>query len=578
MSERSVEEQQERRWAQVRDQLVRLFRTYDPDRLGWILGHIAEELEWRSAGVGDDYYPRTDRYLRMARDVALTELGERELAREGHVIVRPGCDGAIGAARYAELRDRPRTRSSRRDGRLSTLPGKHERRLAVEIPALSSGESPLQLISIVADVIDNCNHACTYCHPMASGRWGGGMLSTGQVGDVLRAGEETGVLEVLLTGGEIAMHPEFGAIMEQTRGLARTAVAMVTNATLISQDVAAAIRGSGIARICVSLDGPDAAMHDPRRGRGKFARALDGLHALQETGKPITVISVLDRRTYPQILELSWMLAGQRLASQHHMCAPSYSGSARRSYAEYALTLPDYHQVQALVDDSYQSLLDAGLYVTFNSFWPATGEHGASGQPRTLTLSQAREQTKDLYVIVRSNGDVRSAAAAWGRETVGNAVLGNLANEPAAELLGRADAVFRAGTIRQLPREVEAGSKFQVGSYAGRQAADALISMRTAPVEELDLPVPTQPVRPLSELDLLARPFSDADLADVARRIAESPDRWRLVTHASGTFIAFDKVTSHATLLRSAEADALLSVHAACGNGHVAVARSASRW
>ncbi len=338
----------------------------------------------------------------------------------------------------------------------------------MEIAALSSGRFPLQLISIVADVIDDCNHACTYCHPMESGKWGGGMLSAGEVGDVLRAAEEAGALEVLLTGGEITMHPEFGAIMDRTRALARTAVAMVTNATLISQDAVAAIRGSGITRICVSLDGPDAAMHDPRRGRGKFAKALDGLHALQETGKPITVISVLDRRTYPRILELSWMLAGQRLASQHHMCAPSYSGSARRSYTEYALALPDYHQVQALIDDSYQSLRDSGLHITFNSFWPATGEHGASGQPRTLTLSQAREQTKDLYVIVRSNGDVRTAAAAWGRETVGNAVLGNLADEHAAALLGRADAVYRAGNIRQLPREVEAGSKFQEGVATAR--------------------------------------------------------------------------------------------------------------
>ena len=77
-------------------------------------------------------------------------------------------------------------------------------------------ECPLQTLSIVADVINDCNHACAYCHPMESGRWGGGMLSVGQVGDVLRAGEEAGALEVLLTGGEITMHPEFGGIMEET--------------------------------------------------------------------------------------------------------------------------------------------------------------------------------------------------------------------------------------------------------------------------------------------------------------------------------------------------------------------------
>jgi MoaA/NifB/PqqE/SkfB family radical SAM enzyme len=441
------------------------------------------------------------------------------------------------------------------------------------LQTLSDG--PVQVISIVTDVINTCNHACTYCHPMENGTWGGDMLSAAQVGDVLRASEEAGALEVLLTGGEITMHPEFDAIMDQTRGLDRTAVAMVTNATLISPGVARAIRGSGITRICVSLDGPDAAMHDPRRGRGKFAKAVKGLNILRETEKPVTVISVLDRRTYPRILELSQMLAGQGLADQHHLCAPSYSGSARRSYAEYALALPDYHQVQELVDRSYQGLLEAGLYVTFNSYWPATGQHGVSEQPRTLTLSQARERTKDLYAIVRSNGDVRTTAASWGRETVGDAVVGNLRQEPAAVLLRRADAAYRAGNIRQLPREVEAGSKFQVGHYAGRTAADALISMKYAPFEELDLPVPTQPVRPLSDLDMLANPLTGMDLADLAWQMAASPAQWRLVGHASSIYLAFNRATSHVTLLKPDEADVLLREYAA--HTYSQIALSASR-
>jgi MoaA/NifB/PqqE/SkfB family radical SAM enzyme len=439
----------------------------------------------------------------------------------------------------------------------------------VEMPTRSSGEYPLQVISIVADVINDCNHACAYCHPMESGRWGGGMLSASHVGDVLRAAEEAGVLEVLLTGGEITMHPEFSGIMDRTCGLARTAVAMVTNATLINQDVVAAIRGSEITRICVSLDGPDAGMHDPRRGKGKFAKAVTGLHALQETGKPITVISVLDKRTYPRLLELSQMLASEHLASQHHICAPSYSGSARRSYEKYALAMPDYHQMQALVDASYRDLLDSGLYVTFNSYWPVTGQYGASEQPRTLTLSQARERVKDLYVIVRPDGDVRTTAAGWGRESIGDAAIGNLAAEPAAGLLARADAAYRAGKIRQLPRQVEAGTKFQVGPYAGQQATDALVSMRSGRFEDLALPVPTQPVRRLDELDKLASPFAAPDLADLASQIAASPGQWRLASHASGIFLAFNRATSHLTVLTAAEADSLCG-YPACLHARIA--------
>ncbi|HVB45182.1 MAG TPA: radical SAM protein [Streptosporangiaceae bacterium] len=420
-------------------------------------------------------------------------------------------------------------------------------------------KNAIQTISVVTDVIDNCNHACTYCHPMEAGKWGKQMLSAEHIGEIFRASEDAGALEVLLTGGEITMHPEFDRIMDHTRDLEHTVASIVTNATLISPDQLDAIHNSGIARICVSVDGSEASTHDSRRGQGKFAKAMQGLYALQQANRPITVISVLDRRTYPRILQLSWMLADQGLADQHHMCAPSYSGSARRGYGEYALALSDYHKVQALVDESYNGLLKAGLYVTFNSFWPATGEHGASEQPRTLTLSQARERTKDLYAIVRPNGDVRTTAAAWGRETVGNAVVGNLGEESASTLLGRADTAYRAGYIRQLPRQVEAGSKFQVGPYAGRAATDALISTRIAPLENLDLMVPTQPIRALSENDMLANPFGSMNIAHLAWQIAACPDQWRVVAHASGIDLVFNRRTSHVTLLKADETKALLS-------------------
>ena len=82
--------------------------------------------------------------------------------------------------------------------------------------------------------------------------------------------------------------------------------------------------------------------------------------------------------------------------------------------------------------------------------------------------------------------------------------------------------------------------------------------MRSTPFEELDLPVPTQPVRPLSELDMLANPFGDMDMANLAWQIAASPEQWRLVSHASGIDVAFNRATSHVTLLKPEETAALI--------------------
>ena len=419
-------------------------------------------------------------------------------------------------------------------------------------PEKGEHEDGLQTISLVVDGIDDCNLNCHYCHPLATGRWSGEILPATTASNVLEAADNTAILEVLLSGGEITLHPEFERILETTRTLGHTAVGIITNATRINDDKVRMIRDSNIDRICVSVDGPDAETHNSRRGRN-FESVMDGLRALGETGKSITVISVLDRRTYTRILQLTELLADQGLANQHHLCAPSYSGAARRTYASYALQLPDYYTMQALVDEAYANLRTQGMHVTFNSFWPATGEHGDSEQPRTVTLGQLRERVKDIYGIVRPNGDVRSTAAAWGRETVGDAVVGNLREEAAATLLRRLDDSYRSGTIRQLPRIVEAGHKFQVGPYAGRLATNALLAVKSGPLESLDLPVQTEVVRPLSELDLLENPLPTEDLARLAHEAAVAPHHWRLVHHRTGVNLLFNRRTSHTTLLKPEE-------------------------
>jgi MoaA/NifB/PqqE/SkfB family radical SAM enzyme len=387
------------------------------------------------------------------------------------------------------------------------------------------------------------------------GGWGGDTLSAGQVEDVLGTASDMGALEVTLTGGEITMHPEFDGVMDATHAAGDTGVSFVTNATRIDQKTADKIAGSGADRVCVSVDGPDAESHNSRRGRN-FERVMNGLRMLRGTGKLITVISVVHQGNYERMPELSAMLAEQDLADQHHMCAPSYSGLAKKNYPKFALREPEFEATQRLVDGNFASMVAAGLYTTFNSYWPATGRRGESTAARGLTLIQLTEQVKDIYGIVRPNGDVRLTAAAWGRETVGNAVVGNLGQESAAALLKRVDDEYRAG-VRQLPRDVEAGHKFQVGPYAtDRQATNEIITGADATVKN-DPDLHWMPARPVGEMDLLDNTFSKDDMAGLAKDIAANPQNYRIVRHASGADIVYNRTTSHVTLLRDHETAAL---------------------
>jgi len=117
--------------------------------------------------------------------------------------------------------------------------------------------------------------------------------------------------------------------------------------------------------------------------------------------------------------------------------------------------------------------------VTFNSFWPATGQrplHVNNG--RTITLQQLSEQAKDSLVNVRPNGEFRINATTWGRETIGNAVIGNVCNDDPQALLSAAERQFRASSVGQLPREAEAVHKFQLGE----QDTNARIAASTAKI------------------------------------------------------------------------------------------------
>ena len=337
--------------------------------------------------------------------------------------------------------------------------------------------------------------------------------------------------------------------MEATHILNKTVATLITNGTLITSQLIEEIRYSNIGRICVSLDGIDAESHN--FGRGKtFKQVLNGLYLLQEAGKPITVITVAHHNNYRQVTELSKFLATHSLASQHHICAPSYSGSARNNYDKFRLKENEFFELQAMVDDVFEDLKQAGLYVTFNSFWPATGERSKKDQSRTITLVQLTEQLKDCYVIIRPNGDLRLTSAAWGRETVGNAVVGNINFESTEECFERAENAYSQGKVKQLPREVEARHKFQYGVNNNPQLTNQILDDK----ENRQYLLEMIPIKPLSESDLFKISLSEQEIANLASMIKNDPERYRIVNVANNSYILFDRVTTHVTLLKPEEA------------------------
>lgn len=412
----------------------------------------------------------------------------------------------------------------------------------------------LQVLRIVVDVVTQCNLRCLYCHP--GGVWQERSLDIAKIRDVFEAVEVYGLLELVVSGGEFTMHPQLSDILQATHVLKRPTVTVITNGTRINDEIVEQIAASNVTRIAVSIDGVDNETHGSARGKN-LKDVMRGLRALQGLGREITVISVAHQHNYHGLPQLTRALAAEGLASQHHYCAPSYSGNARQHYEQLRLDPDDFDRIQGEVEKLDAELGPMGFQVAFNSYWPATGRRGAvTGSRRTMTLQHISEQVKDSLMHVRPDGSVRVTSASWGRETVGNASVGNLDDSSAQALLLKCDLIYRSGEGGQLPREVEAQHKFQVGSGTGplhERVTAALIDSEARPATLVDF----VPVRRLDEHDVARVPFAVAERRSILLGVGTDPGAHRVVRHASGLVLVYNRKRALVTVLHQAEWDDL---------------------
>ena len=87
----------------------------------------------------------------------------------------------------------------------------------------------------------------------------------------------------VLSGGEPLFRPDIFDIARHAAD-AGLIVALATNGTLITDDIALRIKASGIQRVSISFDGADAATHNVFRGPGAFERTLAGIEHLRNHG------------------------------------------------------------------------------------------------------------------------------------------------------------------------------------------------------------------------------------------------------------------------------------------------------
>ncbi|MBN2567970.1 MAG: heme b synthase [Deltaproteobacteria bacterium] len=168
------------------------------------------------------------------------------------------------------------------------------------------------------EITRSCNLACLHCRASAEKGPYEGEFSTEQCRNLLDDIAKFSKPVIILTGGEPYLREDIFDIARygDEKGLR---MVLATNGTLVTDEIAAETRKSGIKRISISLDGADAKSHDSFRGvPGAFEGALSGIDAFKRAGVEFQINTTITRINMGQVKEI-YELTNRLGAVGHHI-------------------------------------------------------------------------------------------------------------------------------------------------------------------------------------------------------------------------------------------------------------------
>ncbi len=166
------------------------------------------------------------------------------------------------------------------------------------------------------EVTKGCNLRCIHCRASATELSSPTDLSTDRALDIATQIAAYASPILVLSGGEPLYRRDIFQLARfaTDKGLR---VALATNGTMVTKQLARRIVDSGVRRVSISLDGADSLTHDTFRGiPGAFDAAVYGLRNLKELGMSVQINMTIARhnaRQLPEVLELARGLGADAL-------------------------------------------------------------------------------------------------------------------------------------------------------------------------------------------------------------------------------------------------------------------------
>jgi heme b synthase len=164
-----------------------------------------------------------------------------------------------------------------------------------------------QLRLVAWELTQACNLACKHCRAQAQTTADPDELSTEEAQDLIELFRETGQPLLIFTGGEPLMREDLFELVSLAthRGLK---CVLATNGTMITPGLVDQMLDSGIQRVAISIDGPQADIHNTFRGvPGAFEASMQGIAYLKEKGMPFQLNTTVTKSNMPYFKEIFYL-------------------------------------------------------------------------------------------------------------------------------------------------------------------------------------------------------------------------------------------------------------------------------
>lgn len=163
-----------------------------------------------------------------------------------------------------------------------------------------------RVTALAVELTALCNQKCGYCYNgwrEDAGKSVGGADGAKLLQRLSLLFEAWQVDHVTLTGGEPLLHPQLFEVLELCRARG-VGVQMISNGGMVTPELAQRLAPYKLRFIQITLNGPDAALHEEHVGPGHFDKTLRGVGLLREAGVPVVGCVVVTRKNARRVGEI----------------------------------------------------------------------------------------------------------------------------------------------------------------------------------------------------------------------------------------------------------------------------------